>query len=84
MLPTVLHEGERYYFKGEGGIMNRGICAATRVLIAPGYSGKNTFNVSEIPGRSNSTAISLTYHPSQTQTAGAFAQNYACAVYRRH
>lgn len=81
-LPTVLHEDERYYSRGEGSMMSRGIYAATRVFITPSYSGKNTFNASEIFGRGISNAISLTYYPSQTQTAGAFAQKYAYAIGR--
>jgi hypothetical protein len=81
-LPTVLHEDERYYSRGEGSIMSRGIYAATRVFITPNYSGKNTVNASEILGRGISNAISLTYYPSNTQTAGAFAQKYAYAIGR--
>lgn len=81
-LPSVLHQDERYYSKGEGSIIDRGVYAATRVLITPSYSGKNTFNASEILGRGISNAISLTYYPSKTQTAGAFAQKYAYAIGR--
>ncbi|HLI03901.1 MAG TPA: hypothetical protein VKU93_06485 [Terracidiphilus sp.] len=81
-LPSVLHEDERYYARGEGGIMSRGIYAATRVLITPNYKGRNTFNASEILGRGVANAISLSYYPSQTQTAGAFAQKYGYAIGR--
>ena len=49
-LPTLLHEDERYYAKGEGGIFKRGIYAATRVLITPNYKGHNTLNISELLG----------------------------------
>lgn len=81
-LPSVLHEDERYYSRGEGSIMGRGVYAATRVFITPNYKGKNTVNASEILGRGISNAISLTYYPSNTQTAGAFAQKYAYAIGR--
>jgi hypothetical protein len=37
-----LYEDERYYSGGEEDTMNRGIYAATRVLIEPSNSGKNT------------------------------------------
>jgi hypothetical protein len=67
---------------GDGGIWKRGIYAASRELITPNYHGKNTFNTSEILGRGASQAISLAYYPSQTQTAGAFAEKYAYAVGR--
>ncbi len=81
-MPTVIHQDERYYAMGEGGIFKRGIYSASRVLITPNYHGKNTFNASEILGRGISQAISLAYYPTQTQTAGAFGQKYAYAVGR--
>ncbi len=81
-MPTVLHEDERYFAKGEGGIWNRGIYSASRVLITPNYHGKNTFNTAEIVGRGASEAISLTYYPSQDQNVASFMQKYAYAVGR--
>jgi hypothetical protein len=81
-LPTVLHEDERYYAKGEGGIFERGVYASTRVLITPDYRGRNTVNASEILGRGIANAISLTYYPSKEQTFSTFASKYAYAVGR--
>jgi len=34
-LPTVFHEDERYYAKGEGNVWKRAIYASSRVLITP-------------------------------------------------
>ena len=34
-LPTILHQDERYYAKGEGNFLTRGIYAASRILITP-------------------------------------------------
>ncbi len=81
-MPTVFHQDERYYAKGEGGIWKRGIYAASRVLITPDYHGKNSFNASEVLGRGVSQAVSLAYYPSQTQTASGFTQKYAYAIGR--
>ena len=81
-LPTVTHEDERYYAMGEGGILKRGVYAASRVLITPDYHGKNTFNASEIFGRGISQAISLTYYPSADQSLGPFMEKYGYAVGR--
>ncbi|MGD0481682.1 MAG: hypothetical protein ABSA42_16020 [Terracidiphilus sp.] len=81
-MPTVLHQDERYYAKGEGGILRRGTYAATRVFITPNYHGKNGFNTSEVLGRGISQAISLAYYPSKTQTAGGYTQKYAYAIGR--
>jgi hypothetical protein len=81
-MPTVFHQDERYYAKGEGGIFKRSVYAATRVLITPNYHGKNSFNASEVLGRGISQAISLTYYPSQTRTVGGFTEKYAYAIGR--
>lgn len=81
-LPTVTHEDERYYAKGEGPIFDRGLYAASRVLITPNYHGKNTFNASEVFGRGISQAISLTYYPSADQSLGPIMEKYGYAVGR--
>ncbi len=82
IMPTVFHQDERYFAMGQGGIRKRGIYAASRVLITPNYHGKNSFNTAEVLGRGISEAISLTYYPSQTQTATGFEEKYAYALGR--
>lgn len=81
-MPIAFHQDERYYAKGEGGVIKRSVYAATRVVITPNFNGKNGFNTSEILGRGISQAISLSYYPSQTQTPSGFAQKYAYAIGR--
>lgn len=81
-MPTVFHQDERYYAKGEGGILKRGVYAASRILITPDYHGKNSFNASEVLGRGISQAISLSYYPSKTQTLGGFGSKYTYALGR--
>jgi hypothetical protein len=81
-LPTVFHEDERYYAKGEGSIWKRGIYAATRILITPDYHGHNTLNASEILGRGMAQAISLAYYPSADRTGGHLAVKYGWAMGR--
>jgi len=82
IFPTVIHQDERYYAMGEGGVVKRGVYAATRVFITPNYHGKNSFNTSEILGRGVSQAISLAYYPSQTQSASGFLDKYGYALGR--
>jgi len=81
-LPTVFHQDERYYAKGEGGIWKRGIYAASRILITPDYHGHNSFNASEIFGRGIAQGISTTYYPSHDRTLGAIAVKYGWAMGR--
>ncbi len=82
LLPTIFHQDERYYSLGQGGAWKRLTYSSTRIFIAPSYHGHKSFNASEIFGRGIAQAISLTYYPSQTRTAGAIAQKYAYAIGR--
>jgi subtilisin family serine protease len=81
-LPTIFHEDERYYARGEGGFWKRSIYAASRVLITPDYHGHNTFNASEILGRGIAQGISASYYPSHDRTLGALAVKFGYAVGR--
>lgn len=81
-LPTLLHQDERYYAKGEGEFFNRGIYAATRILITPNYHGHNTFNASEVFGRAMAQGISTTYYPKADRTVGALAVKFGWAMGR--
>ena len=81
-LPTVFHQDERYFAKGEGNIFSRGVYASSRILITPDYHGHNGFNTSEILGRGIAEGISLSYYPSSDRTAGKLATKYAFSLSR--
>jgi len=81
-LPTVLHEDERFYALGKGGILKRGVYAASRILITPDYHGHNTFNASEVFGRAAAQGISNAYYPSTDRTIGSVAVRYGWAMGR--
>jgi len=81
-LPTLFHQDERYFAKGKGGFWRRSGYAATRVFVTPNYQGHNSFNISELLGRGMAQAISVSYYPSQSRTAGAIAAKYAYAIMR--
>lgn len=81
-LPTVLHEDERYYAKGEGPIWKRAAYSSTRVIITPDYHGHNTVNASELAGRAIAQEIGRTYYPSSDSSAGALAQKWGYAIMR--
>jgi hypothetical protein len=82
VLPTLFHQDERYYAKGEGGFLKRSIYAASRVLITPDYHGHNSFNASEILGRGMAQGISAAYYPSGDRTLGDLALKYGYAIGR--
>lgn len=81
-LPTVFHEDERYFARGEGSIWKRGLYASSRVLITPNYQGHNTFNGAELLGRGIAQGISTTYYPGADRTASAIASKYGYAILR--
>jgi len=82
VFPSLLHEDERYYAKGVGGFWNRGVYAATRIVITPHDNGRNGFNGAEVLGRGVSQGISLAYYPSATQTVSGFSSKFAYALGR--
>jgi hypothetical protein len=81
-LPTIFHQDERYFAKGEGRIWKRALYSSTRVLITPTYKGRNSFNVSEVLGRGISQAISISYYPSEDQSGAEYFERWAYAVLR--
>lgn len=81
-LPTMFHQDERYFAKGEGSILKRAIYAGSRVLITPDYHGRNGFNTSEILGRGIAEGISLSYYPSGDRNIGDLSEKYGFALGR--
>jgi hypothetical protein len=81
-LPSLLHEDERYFTKGEGPKLHRALYASSRILITPDYNGHETINGSELLGRGIAQAIGTTYYPKTDRSAGALAQKYAYALVR--
>ncbi len=82
LLPSIVHQDERYYAKGQGPIKSRVWYAATRIFITPNYKGKNVFNSAEIFGRGISQSISLTYYPAADQSVGPFMEKFGYALGR--
>jgi hypothetical protein len=81
-LPSVLHEDERYFTRGQGSILGRGVYAASRVLITPDYHGHDTANIAELGGRAIAQAVSLSYYPSADRSFGDVAERYGYAIGR--
>jgi len=68
ILPTALHQDNRYYTLGHGNILKRAGYSFTRTLITRSDSGRETFNASEIVGAGAAAGISSTYYPSAQRT----------------
>jgi|SRR5579863_422134 len=64
VFPTLLHEDPRYFRKGEGSGLHRTLYAISRVFVARGDAGRESYNFSEILGNLSSGAVSNLYYPS--------------------
>ncbi|MDE3202219.1 MAG: hypothetical protein KGN79_15005 [Acidobacteriota bacterium] len=82
ILPTVFHEDERYFAKGEGSIFSRAVYSSSRVFVTPNYHGRNTFNTSEVLGRGIAEGISISYYPSSDTSASEVAEKYGYSILR--
>jgi hypothetical protein len=75
ILPAVLHQDPRYFYKGSGTKKSRTLYAITRALITRGDDGKPQPNYSHIGGAFLGGAISNAYHPHADRGVGLTITN---------
>ncbi len=63
ILPSLLHQDPRYFWKGQGTKMQRARYAVTRIVICKGDNGRWQFNYSSIFGNLASAGLSNLYYP---------------------
>ncbi|MDQ2834706.1 MAG: carboxypeptidase-like regulatory domain-containing protein [Acidobacteriota bacterium] len=63
LLPAILHQDPRYFYKGTGSKRSRALYALSRVLICRGDNGKWQPNYSNVVGNMMSASISNAYYP---------------------
>lgn len=68
ILPSVLHQDPRYFYKGTGSIHSRAFYAIASVFICKGDSGHWQPNYSNVLGNFASASISNIYYPSTDRT----------------
>jgi hypothetical protein len=64
ILPSILHQDPRYFYKGIGSIRSRALYAVATVFICKGDNGHWQPNYSNLLGNLASAGISNTYYPS--------------------
>ena len=74
---SLFRQDPRYYRKGSGPILRRGLYAASRVWVTRNDSGARAPNYSLFAGRAVATALTVTYYPAVSATAGRTARGYA-------
>ena len=75
ILPAVLHQDPRYFYKGSGTKKSRALYAITRAFITRGDNGKPEPNYSHIGGAFLGGAISNAYHPHADRGIGLTITN---------
>ncbi|HET8636784.1 MAG TPA: carboxypeptidase regulatory-like domain-containing protein [Acidobacteriaceae bacterium] len=69
ILPSLLHQDPRYFYKGTGSIKSRILHAAAFSVLCKGDNGRWEFNYSSIGGDLASGAISNIYYPPSNRSA---------------
>jgi hypothetical protein len=64
ILPSILHQDPRYFYKGTGSIRSRALYAIATVFICKGDNGRWQPNYSNVLGNLASASISNAYYPS--------------------
>jgi hypothetical protein len=75
VLPAVLHQDPRYFYKGSGSKKSRALYAIERAIITRGDNGKPEPNYSHIGGAFLGGAISNAYHPAADRGIGLTLRN---------
>jgi hypothetical protein len=83
ILPSLLHQDPRYYYKGAGSNKSRAFHALASPLICKGDSGKLQPNFSSLGGDLGSSALSNLYYPLSNRGAGLVFTNFAISTGER-
>jgi hypothetical protein len=76
ILPSILHQDPRYFYKGRGSVRSRALYAMATVVICKGDNGKWQPNYSNVLGNLASAGISNTYYPAANRGAGLVVENW--------
>ena len=68
ILPSLLHQDPRYFYKGTGSIQSRALYAMATVFITKGDNGRWQPNYSNVLGTFAAAGISNLYYPAGNQT----------------
>lgn len=83
ILPSLLHQDPRYYYKGTGSNKSRAFHALTSPFVCKGDNGKFQANFSSIGGDLSSSALSNLYYPPSNRGAGLVFTNVVISTGER-
>jgi len=76
ILPSLLHQDPRYFYKGTGSIMSRAFYAISTVVICKGDNGRWQPNYSNVFGNLASASLSNAYYPAGNRGARLTIDNW--------
>ncbi len=76
ILPSLLHQDPRYFYKGTGTIMSRAFYAISTVVICKGDNGRWQPNYSNVFGNLASASLSNAYYPANNRGAQLTIDNW--------
>lgn len=80
ILPSLLKQDPRYFYKGTGTFRSRFYYAIANAVICKGDNGKWQFNYSEIFGSLAAGGISNLYYPASDRGAGLTFENFGVGI----
>jgi hypothetical protein len=83
VLPSLLHQDPRYYYKGTGTTKSRVFHAVSSPFVCRGDNGKLQPNYSSVGGDLSSSALSNLYYPQSDRGSGLVFQNFAITTGER-
>lgn len=76
ILPALLHQDPRYFYKGTGSIISRALYAISTVVICKGDNGRWQPNYSNVVGNLASASLSNAYYPANNRGARLTIDNW--------
>jgi len=67
VLPSVLHQDPRYFYKGAGSVVSRALYALASTFVCKGDNGRSQPNYSGVLSSLASAAVSNTYYPAHSR-----------------
>jgi len=80
ILPSLLHQDPRYFYRGSGTKGSRAWHAVLAPFVCQGDNGKSQPNYSQMGGSLISAALSNTYYPDSQRGAGLVFKNFGTSM----
>lgn len=80
ILPTMLRQDPRYFYKGTGTTKSRFLYAISNAVMCRGDNGKRQFNYSGVLGSFASGGVSYLYYPASDRSLSLVMQNSAVRI----